>query len=84
MTVEELIEELKKLPGDAVVLVSGDEEWNRLNFADFASLSLMDPKSVPGDIEVVHPDDVEFGEYYNYEEEREMTIDDYTKAVVLW
>ena len=60
MTVKELINELEKIENkEIVVVISKDGEGNGFNFLDADGLELNIAIEEDGDIEVVHPDDIE-------------------------
>jgi hypothetical protein len=67
MKVRELIERLHQFDGDLPVILASDEEGNDFHHLDEAEVSAY--SEYEGEIELVHPDDIEGGE---------------SLAVVLW
>lgn len=83
MTVAELIAELSKYSGDTVVCRASDEEWNNIKKVYQVDESLT-ANTLDYEIEVVNEEDVENGEYFDWVEDRELTVADYTRILVLW
>lgn len=83
MRVSELVSILLKYPADTIVCLASDEEWNNVKKVYQVDESLtLNPLSY--EVEVVNEEDVENGEYFDWERDRELTVDDYQKVLVLW
>lgn len=82
MDVADLIESLSRYPSDMRVLKASDEEGNSFHQIYEVDMLLSD-NPLDHEPDIVHEDDVIAGEY-DWQRGREMTVDDYTKVVVIW
>ena len=83
MRVDELIAELSSYPADTIVCLASDEEWNSVKKIYRVDDSLTyNPHNY--EIDLANEDDIEAGEYFDWEKDRELTVADYTKVVVIW
>ena len=60
MKVEELIEQLKKFDGNLPVILASDEEGNNFHHLDVAEVAAY--SEYRGEIDVIHPSDIEGAE----------------------
>lgn len=83
MRVDELIAELSAHPADTIVCLASDEEWNSVKKVYQVDDSLT-RNPLDYEVELVNEEDVENGEYFDWREDRELTVADYTRVLVIW
>lgn len=82
MLVSELIALLSEYPGDMRVLRAKDDEWNSIYQVHGVDESLAD-NPLDYDVDVANEEDVENGEFFDWAQDREMTVDDFVKVLVI-